>query len=438
MAEQILIRKAQQVIPLVLQSRNLPIRIKEWAVTERDGIRILFAVLDDDRLVKEGFGLYPFKSKSVLHDMSTLLDGTQVRACNSVGMAYAVMLSAPPSLPTQVEFPGVQLGSVLIGMNSLKRAVAPSVKEVSHLIIAGETGSGKSNFMRSFVYQIITNGHRLMIADAKGLTFPMLEGHPALLAPIGHNESDYVAILTRAREEIERRRQLFKGLNQTGKYPDDLGEYNRLVNVGEQLPYVFVILEEYNNALEIAGGTNSDLSRLAIMTVRDGRAFGVWVVLAGQDISAEAVGSVRKQMNVICFRVKDKQVATNLDCKGAEKITVVGRAMTSRWGMVQTPHFNKQLLIDMGNATANGGSGRVSLPADEWKLLEAAYNNSDAPGTITLAMVEKILGISTRQAGYKLDEWRGKGWVVKGGVSNAHRLTPLAPKIEAVTSSDAR
>ena len=167
-------------LPQVLQRRGLEAPFAEFLLTSVQGMVLLFAILDLPQVRR----LEAYTTPELLHHLSTDLQGLPVFLSNSNGLRYAIPLSPLPRLPKLVPFPGIERGWALLGVNQAGETISEKWPKLGHLLVAGKTGSGKSVFLRSLVYQALAEGAQLLLVDLDGATFPMLANHPALLAPI--------------------------------------------------------------------------------------------------------------------------------------------------------------------------------------------------------------------------------------------------------------
>ncbi|HWQ83434.1 MAG TPA: FtsK/SpoIIIE domain-containing protein, partial [Anaerolineales bacterium] len=167
-------------LPQVLQRRGLEAPFAEFLVTSTQGMVLLFAILDLPQVRR----LEAYTTPELLHHLSTDLQGLPVFLSNSNGLRYAIPLSPLPRLPKLIQFPGIERGWVLLGVNHAGESVNQPWSKLGHLLVAGKTGSGKSVFLRSLVYQALVEGAQLLLVDLDGATFPMLANHPVMLAPI--------------------------------------------------------------------------------------------------------------------------------------------------------------------------------------------------------------------------------------------------------------
>jgi hypothetical protein len=254
-------------------------------------------------------------------------------------------------------------------------------------------------------------------------TFPMLAGHPLLLAPIAKTPDDYLSLIRTALAECSRRETLF---TQVSGFPEHLDEYNQIITKGgyaqsslTPLPHILVILDEYNATLNILGGHKGNFARLVNDLVYQGRKFGIHLMVASQEFSKEALGNMRDQMGaVIAFRVKNSHVARNVGVKAAVQIphNRPGLAVTDRWGAVQTYYLPKSRLIrDVRTPLA-------LIKEEDLATAQRALNEHEGRMSIPLLVG---WGMTERAARKLVESWEEKGWLQKDPArDNARYLTP--------------
>ncbi len=389
-------------LPKVLQARGLDAGVlKSWYLTiDRDEVW-LFADLDIRRVER----LERYTTKALVHQLSTVCDGTPVVISNSSGLRYCLLLSQRPRLPRAVEFPGCKRGYVRLGIGQSGRPLAVQWKGLGHLLVAGMTDSGKSNFLRLLVHQALAEGMQLLLADVDGATFPMLAEHPALLAPIAGTPDEALTIAQRGLAECDRRAALYKV---TPNFPENLDEYNaETVKLGgDPLPRVVVVLDEYNATAVAHGGNRSRFAHDVASLGWRGRKFGLHLVFAAQDFTKAIVGRVRDQVKaVICFKVRSTEAARNVGTAGAEKISAntPGRAVTDLWGVLQAYYLDKSLLIR--------GRDPDILTAVERALVGWGMRSNG--GYLSLADIQEHANLTPYAARKLGEEWERKGWLKK-------------------------
>lgn len=399
-------------VPKVMAARGLESHIEEWIMTVNADRVWLFAVLNPRTLER----LERYTDKALIHHLVSACDGTLVFISNTDGLRYGFLLSRRPRLPKSVDFPGCKRGVVRLGLGPTGHPVAVRWEDVGHILMAGMTGSGKSNALRLLVHQAIGEGARLLLADLDGATFPMLRGDSTLLAPIADTPEGAREIVSRALAECDRRAALYQSID---GYPDKLAEYNAaIVKAGEDpLPRVLCVLDEFNATVTALGGHRGQFSRDVAQLGWRGRKFGVNLVFAAQDFTKAVIGRVRDQVKTtICFKVRGVEVARAIGCGGAARIpeSRPGRALTDRWGPVQIYRFDKSLLVN--------GTPNILSETESVIVMWAIKENS---GYLSLADIQAQAGIGQSAARRLASDWERRGWLQKNkDRGNKRRITP--------------
>lgn len=403
----------------VLQQRGIeaPIRATKIAETEQ-GDAWAFVVLDTAKIAR----MEAYTSPDVLHQIGTLLKGKTPVLCNHTGLGYGFALTTPRSLPRSIPFPGVETSLLRIGVG-LRGDVAIPWAEAGHLLVAGMTGSGKSVFLRSVVYQHLASGGSVAVADMDGATLPMLTGHPALARPIARAPQDAAALVQWALGECDLRAALY---NQAEGYPETLAEYNaKIIRQGQSpLPAILVVLDEFSATVTALGGATGEFAGQVAQLAWRGRKFGVRLLIAAQDFSKQIIGRVRDQIGtVICFRARSDETARLLGLSAATRIPPdrPGLAATDRWGLVQTYLLPKSALIA---APADG------LDPRERALLERAQ--TETGGRLSIPILVGW-GQRERAARQLLEAWELRGWVLRDPQRDNARY--IAPKLTQILSN---
>jgi len=427
--EQTFVDKANRlarIVPHVLVQRGLDPCFTDWVLTRSEGGQTwLFGALDTRRIAR----MEQYISSDLLHQVSTVARGVPVYLSNTSGLRYGFLLSGRPRLPGHVDFPGLERGTVRMGVD-LRGEVRCTWDRLGHLLVAGMTGSGKSVFLRLLAHQAIADGARLLLADLDGATFPMLAGCPSLVAPVAGNPQEAHAVVGLALGECDKRAALYAA---AGGFPDNLVDYNaQVVKGGEDpLPRLLVILDEYNATAIANGGARGQFASDTATLAWRGRKFGVNLVCAAQDFAKEVVGRFRDQVAPILFRVQSKELARSVGCSNAVHITRPGRAVSTRWGVFQAYFLDKSELAMAGA----GGAGVLS--ADELALALWAIEAND--GYLSLADIQAgghagAHARMTEWAARKLAEsWELRGWLRKDNQSgNKRKVTDELEKVAAL------
>jgi len=386
-------------LPGVLAKRRLKPAFSGYFLTEVNGMTLLIARLSAAQVET----VERYLDGDLLEQMRLEL-GYPVYPLRKNGLGYAVLLSSLPKLPRRVEYPpDTPVGQVVIGQG-YEGMVSLSWNDLGHVLVAGQTGSGKSVFLRLLVYQALRDGMHLLLADMDQATFPMLAGHPALMTPIAATTQDTLALIQRGLEECDRRGRLYQ---ESEGFPGTLEEYNQDARATgkEVLPRILVVLDEFSSAAAAEPQLKAQIAALGWR----GRKFGIQVVFAAQEFTKEVVGAVREQVNTaVCFRVRSADMARRVGCAGAERIppSRPGLAVSDRWGPIQTCYVDKSLF-------GINSVRKAALTAEEQQLAERAAASG---GHISIPLLVGW-GWSEWKARRLLESWELRGWIERDGVN---------------------
>lgn len=171
---------------------------------------------------------------------------------------------------------GVRSKDDIVNLNLHEKAHGP------HGLIAGTTGSGKSEIIQSYILSLAVNFHPyevgFLLIDYKGGGMSSLfKGLPHLLGTITNldgNES--LRAMASIKSELERRQRIFNKYN-----VNHINSYNKLFKLGkaaEPIPHLFLISDEFAELKKEQPGFMDEL----ISTARIGRSLGVHLILATQ------------------------------------------------------------------------------------------------------------------------------------------------------------
>ena len=213
-----------------------------------------------------------------------------------------------------------------LGRDIAGRNVIGDIEKLSHVLIAGTTGSGKSvctnSLIISLLYKSTPDEVRFIMVDPKMVELAPYNGIPHLLIPVVTDPKKAAGALQWAVFEMMKR---YKTFSENGV--KKLEEFNRLARATEgmeTLPSVVVVIDELADLMLVAAKeVEESICRVAQM----GRAAGVHLVIATQRPSADVITGLMKA-NIpsrIAFAVASSlESRIILDNTGAEKLVGKG------------------------------------------------------------------------------------------------------------------
>ena len=246
-----------------------------------------------------------------------------------------------------------------IGKDIDGRCVCGDVNDMTHILVAGTTGSGKSiclhTLICSMLYKYSPEELRFILIDPKKNEFTPYEGLPHLMInEVISDAQKAVTAFNWAIKEMERRYDLFNGKTRAGYPCRKIDEYNaKITEDEERLPKIVIVVDELADLMSVA---KKDIEEKIQRLAQKARAAGIHLVLATQRPSVDIVTGVIKSNLPTRFALHvqaeiDSRVI--LDESGAEKLlghgdlifTVGGAKRTRAQGAYLTPE-ETQAIID--------------------------------------------------------------------------------------------
>lgn len=206
----------------------------------------------------------------------------------------------------------------VVGKDITGAPVVLSLDKMPHLLIAGQTGSGKSvminTLLTSLLYRNSPADLKLILVDPKQVELTPYNDIPHLLTPVINEPEKCISALKWAVAEMERRLRAFAEVKKR-----NIAEYN-LVKKEEGMPYIVIVIDELADLMMMAA---RDVEALVVRLAQKARAAGIHLVLATQRPSVDVITGLIKA-NVparIAFTVASQvDSRTIIDGIGAEKL----------------------------------------------------------------------------------------------------------------------
>jgi len=239
----------------------------------------------------------------------------------------------------------------VVGKDIAGVPVIGDLAAMPHLLIAGQTGSGKSiminTLLTSLLYHNSPSDLKLILVDPKQVELTPYNDIPHLLTPVIHEPEKCISALKWAVAEMDRR---LRTMADVGKR--NIAEYNNLKK-DEGMPYIVIVIDELADLMMMAA---RDVESLIVRLAQKARASGIHLVLATQRPSVDVITGLIKA-NVparIAFTTASQiDSRTIIDQMGAEKLLGQGDMLFLTSSMPKPKRVQGAFISDEENLKVN-------------------------------------------------------------------------------------
>ena len=212
--------------------------------------------------------------------------------------------------------------TVPLGKNMIGETVLVNIEDMPHLLIAGNTGSGKSTFINSLITSIVYKAKpdevKLLLIDTRTIELSIFNGLPHLLIPVVTDSEKATYALQWAVQEMRNRYCLFeeKNVRNIERYNETMEKEGTL----NKLPQIVIIIEDFADLMAEA---KVDVEELVQKLVNMSKNAGIYLIITTQRTSVDVItGTIKASIpSRIAFKVFSKFDSQNiLDDVGAEKL----------------------------------------------------------------------------------------------------------------------
>ncbi|MEZ5977173.1 MAG: DNA translocase FtsK [Planctomycetota bacterium] len=328
---------------------------------------------------------------------------------------------------------------LFLGMDAEGNNVVEDLARMPHLLIAGQTGSGKSVCINTIIASLLLTRSphdvQMIMIDPKMVELQMFSNVPHQMCPVVTDMKYAANVLDWACEKMEMRYEILReaGVRNIKGY-NALGEKKLQERLGEgfsertprHLPYIVVIIDEMADLMMTSKKeAETAITRLA----QKSRAVGIHVIVATQRPSTDVITGVLKGNlpTRIAFTVASNQDSrVILDKPGAEKLLGQGdmlytppqssQIVRAQGALVEdselqsivdfvcnesAPSFNQELVQVATGATRSEGSNLD--PAAEDDLWDAAVRAVLSTGRGSASMLQRHLKVGYTRASRLID-----------------------------------
>lgn len=354
---------------------------------------------------------------------------------------------------------------VIIGTNVSGAAYVTDVTKMPHVLIAGQTGSGKSVCINSLICSLLMTKKpeelRIIMIDPKKVELAFYERIPHLMSPVVTESKEAVKALQWGVIEMERRYRMlakigarnidsFNSRVDSEKFKDVLPEEDN-----KKLPFIVIIVDELADLMMTA---SKDVEGLIQRIAQLARAVGIHLIVATQRPSVDIItGPIKANLTSrIGFRtIQSTDSRTILGHIGAEKLLGLGDMLFLRNGAPEIERFHGAYISEEDvekivteirsqnieiekidsfcDATDTGAAGSDSFVSgnnDRDELFEDAMRTIVSIGQGSTSLLQRRMKIGYARAGRLMDELELAGVVGPPDGSKAREVLVTPDQVD--------
>ena len=233
---------------------------------------------------------------------------------------------------------------MILGTDTIGRPKILDLVDMPHLLIAGQTGSGKSVCLNSIVLSILytrtPDECQLVLVDPKRVEMASYNNLPHLRCPVVTEANEAVEVFSSLISEMERRYKLLQDYRVR-----NIEGFNQKSDT--KLPYIVTIVDEMADLMMTSNG--KELENMIVRLAQLARAVGIHLILATQKPIVKVITSLIKSNmpSRISFQVSSKiDSRVILDCNGAEALVGKGDMLLIGSGIPEPERYHGAWVSD--------------------------------------------------------------------------------------------
>ena len=320
--------------------------------------------------------------------------------------------------------------TVALGRDVAGSPIVADLARLPHLLIAGQTGSGKSVCINSIICSLLLNATpdevRLVLADPKRVELSGFNHIPHLVVPVVTDHDKILNALYWAVGEMDRRYRLFA--RATAR---NIEAYNASRGGPDRVPYIVLLIDELADLMLSAPiQVEKAITRIAQLA----RATGIHLVVATQRPSVDVITGLIKAnipARVAFATASAIDSRTILDMTGAEKLLGRGdmlvlppdapkpiraqgvfvsdreiEAVTRHWKRQRDPRYRMEILEDQDRVRAREDGGDSDIEDDRYGEAVEIVRRA---GQASVSMLQRKMTIGFARAGRLIDLMEQEG-----------------------------
>ena len=342
---------------------------------------------------------------------------------NTIGIETPNKIKEPVHFSNIIQNKELEKGelNVILGKDIVGRDKIIDITKMPHLLIAGQTGSGKSVAVNTLIATLISKKSekevKFIMVDPKMVELMPYNDIPHLLIPVIIDPQQAAIALKWAVNEMENR---YKQLMENGVR--NIKSYNSLKYV-EKMPYIVIIIDELADLMMVASGSvEESIARIA----QKARAVGIHLVVATQRPSTDVItGMIKANLpSRISFALRSQiDSRTILDSAGAEKLLGQGDMLLLENGSSKLERIQGAFISDeeVSNLTSTLKSSRkvkyreeiLTETQENDKTVDPYFENAieiiKQEKKVSISLLQRELRVGFNRASRIYDQLKEKG-----------------------------
>ena len=342
---------------------------------------------------------------------------------NTIGIETPNKIKEPVHFSNIIQNKELERGelNVILGKDIVGRDKIIDITKMPHLLIAGQTGSGKSVAVNTLIATLISKKSekevKFIMVDPKMVELMPYNDIPHLLIPVIIDPQQAAIALKWAVNEMENR---YKQLMENGVR--NIKSYNSLKYV-EKMPYIVIIIDELADLMMVASGSvEESIARIA----QKARAVGIHLVVATQRPSTDVItGMIKANLpSRISFALRSQiDSRTILDSAGAEKLLGQGDMLLLENGSSKLERIQGAFISDeeVSNLTSTLKSSRkvkyreeiLTETQENDKTVDPYFENAieiiKQEKKVSISLLQRELRVGFNRASRIYDQLKEKG-----------------------------
>lgn len=301
--------------------------------------------------------------------------------------------------------------SVILGKDIIGKERIIDIAKMPHLLIAGQTGSGKSVAINTILSTLISKKTeeevKFILVDPKMVELMPYNGIPHLLVPVIIDPTQAAIALKWAVTEMEER---YKKLANLGVR--NIKAYNEYMKT-DKMPYIVIIIDELADLMMVsANSVEISIARIA----QKARAVGIHLIVATQRPSTDVItGMIKANLpSRISFALRTQiDSRTILDQAGAEKLLGQGDMLLlengkSKLDRIQGAYISDEEITNLTMVLKKNRPAKYNMeilepPQEETTNLDPYYEKAvnlvrQYDDRISISMLQRELQIGFNRA----------------------------------------